>query len=183
MSLMRLLAATRSIANIRDGRSPYKMDPDNLLPKFGPKGPETKAPTPEPAPHPTPGHAGSEQGIASGPPAPTPSKQTMNTVEVEANIETGVPAAAYPQGRWTFLKRAFAPKPAARAAAVPVQGELALDLVRVVRNALNDADLEVVRARPKRAAPARPKREAAPETRYLWSRITARLFGAGGTLR
>jgi len=46
----------------------------------------------------------------------------------------------------------------------PVQGELSLDLIKVVRNDLSDTDLEIVRAQaPKVEAVAEPVTEAAKE--------------------
>lgn len=85
------------------------------------------------------------------------------------------------------------PKPAAaRLDRRPVQTELSLERVKVVRNDLTDADLEVVTPRPVKSAkglslPAPPAHAvpvmvtaAAPE-RTAWGRLSSRLFGAGQT--
>jgi hypothetical protein len=53
----------------------------------------------------------------------------------------------------------------------PIQSELSLDEVKVVRNDLSDADLEVVPAKPARRADAVPLPEA-----NAWSRLTTRIF-------
>jgi hypothetical protein len=88
------------------------------------------------------------------------------------------PQHAYPLGRWTVFKNPFSRKGAPRQAA-PVQGELSLDTLKVVRNDLSDADLEIIRAAEPVAptsAPAAPPADPLP-TGLLLSRITARIFG------
>ena len=74
------------------------------------------------------------------------------------------------------------PKP--RPARAAVQCELSLEKVKVVRNDLNDADVELMPARPTVAtsassaiSPAVTKTE--PTT---WNRLTSRLLGAGQSL-
>jgi hypothetical protein len=67
----------------------------------------------------------------------------------------------------------------------PVQGELSLDRIRVVRNDLSDADLEVVPARtptaPASSGPALRTGERAGVAESTWGRVTAGFFGAGKT--
>jgi hypothetical protein len=67
----------------------------------------------------------------------------------------------------------------------PVQGELSLERIKVVRNDLSDADLEVVPARPSAtpaaAAPAPRLIEKAEGTKSAWERVTTRILGAGRT--
>jgi hypothetical protein len=69
-------------------------------------------------------------------------------------------------GPFGFLKRKSAKKPRRQPLKTPVQVELSLDCVKVIRNDLSDADLEVVRAkapaarRPEKAEP--PQAEMAP---------------------
>ena len=90
--------------------------------------------------------------------------------------------AAFPRGRWTLFRSGAAEAP--RPEHSVVQGELVLDTVKVVRNDLNEADLEVVPARKAPAAPAAPQpQKAASGAAVLWSRITSRLFGASEALR
>jgi len=80
-------------------------------------------------------------------------------------------------------------KPAkSRVTRAPVQTELSLERVKVMRNDLSDADLEVVPARPAKpvvAAPAvRPASRPEPVTAgeaTTWNRLTSRFFGARET--
>jgi len=61
----------------------------------------------------------------------------------------------------------------------PVQPELSLDQVKVVRNDLSDADLEVVPVKtPLARLPARPAEKLAFMA-DTWGRLTTKLFGAG----
>ena len=106
----------------------------------------------------------------------------MNAVLAEPKRETAPAPVIARSGiatpRWGFVKNPFTRKEAPKAAAGPVQCELALDLVKPVRNDLNDADLEVVPVAQPVTLP--PPKIAPPEpTGFLWSRLTSRLFGAG----
>lgn len=66
------------------------------------------------------------------------------------------------------------------------KGQLTLEFVKVVRNDLSDADLELVPARPLVAAASKrvageviPPLEAVEPEPSRWSRFTARVFGSG----
>ena len=65
----------------------------------------------------------------------------------------------------------------------PVQGELSLEKVRVVRNDLSDADLEIIPAATPVASAESPPLVAAigkhGPAGNAWSRLTTRFFGAG----
>jgi hypothetical protein len=67
----------------------------------------------------------------------------------------------------------------------PVQGELSLDRIKVVRNDLSDADLQVVPASvppaPAKPSPARPTAKPVQSEERRWGRFAAGLFGAGKT--
>jgi hypothetical protein len=65
----------------------------------------------------------------------------------------------------------------------PVQAELSLERVKVVRNDLSEADLEVVPARPRPAEPGplRVLQPAAVQMPTAWNRISSRFFGAEHT--
>jgi hypothetical protein len=88
--------------------------------------------------------------------------------------------------RYAFWRRArnpFGPKPAARKRATPVQGELLLEGVKVVRNDLNETDLEVIptpKPSEKAVEPAERQANAEP-AKLAWRRIAARLFGGRQT--
>jgi hypothetical protein len=91
------------------------------------------------------------------------------------------PQHAYPLGRWTVFKNPFSRKAAPPRQSAPVQSELSLDTLKVVRNDLSDADLEIVRAAEPVAptptpAPSSPATSTEPVPAGLF-RITARIFG------
>jgi hypothetical protein len=98
----------------------------------------------------------------------------------EATTVTGnEPAHAYPSGRWTVFKNPFSRRGTAARETAPVQSELSLESLKVVRNDLSDADLEIIRAAeplPPVAPPATVPAEPLPAGLFL-SRITARIFG------
>lgn len=196
MSLMHLLAATRSIVNIRDRRSPYEMRRQNLLPKFGPIAHADGNDDPAaPAPEDGDGDAGGPGGPGAFPRTPDPKGPSqMNHIADQDQAEAPrLPApkpparAAFPRGRWSFFRSSAAGPVAPEHGAV--QGELALDTVKVVRNDLNEADVEVVLARPAPAVPApavcaAPQKSKAPGgSGVLWGRISNRLFGASTAVR
>jgi hypothetical protein len=80
--------------------------------------------------------------------------------------------------RWTRIKNPFHPTASGRKRPEPVQGELLLDTVTVVRNDLNETDLELVPAPEPQPSQAPAETENAAESaRLVWGRITARLFG------
>ena len=97
--------------------------------------------------------------------------------------------AATPSGRrWlSSLKSLFGLRPLrsdrkpgpARAISQPVQGELRLDNVKVLRNDLSDTDLEIVTKAPPRQPPMsspKVKAESAVPNETAWERVTT-LFG------
>ena len=184
MSLMQLLAAGRSIQTIKDEPSRYKMT-QHLLPKFGPAvRAETKMPDAiEAQSHPVV----AEPRAPVTQPEPQAKKKNMNALHTlppapSRGASNAALMSAFPLGRWTRLrKNPFGTKSHRPGATAPVQGELRLDLVRPVRNDLSDADLEVVEA-PEPVAAAQES-TAGPSidesNRFLWSRLTARIFGAG----
>ena len=96
------------------------------------------------------------------------------------------PAHAFPLGRWTMPKNPFATKLAKnKQDNGPALPQLSIEAVRVVRNDLIDADLELVPRQPQPAStPASPavKRATGHESFALvWGRITARILGVGRT--
>lgn len=93
---------------------------------------------------------------------------------------------AFPQGRWTMPRNPFTSKSAtAKPPAGPVQCELSIEAVKVVRNDLSDSDLEVVPSQlplvPAPAGPAKKSRESLEAIGLAWGRITARILGVGRT--
>ncbi len=65
------------------------------------------------------------------------------------------PPAAYPGGRWRLWRNPFNPASAAKLAPTPVQTELRLEAVKVVRNDLTDSDLLLVSPESPAAGPNR----------------------------
>jgi hypothetical protein len=185
MSLMQLLAVGSSIRTIKDEPSRYKMTQQHLLPKFGRAArPEKKMPDAVQAQS---RPVVEEQRAPASQPEPQGKKNEMNALLTKPHAQSRaasetVLTSAFPLGRWTRLrKNPFGPRPRQEVVTAPVQGELRLDLVKPVRNDLSDADLEVVEA----AEPAPAAQESAPglsigeSHRFLWSRLTARIFRAG----
>ena len=123
MSLIRFLKATRSLEGSNDGPNPYRLPEQNLLPKFG---------------SPARGRTRAQE------------ESTKVTASAESAKEVNLSATAQTKTRvmegkrtWMFWRNWFAPKPLKVAPAAPVQEEFALDGVKVVRNDLTDADVEV----------------------------------------
>ena len=185
MSLMQLLAVGRSIRTISDEPSRYKMRQQHPLPRFGRAArSETKMPDAVEAQS---RPVVEEQRAPAGQPEPQVKKNEMKALHTEPPAQSRaasdtVLTSAFPLGRWTRLrKNPFGPRPHRQAVTAPVQGELLLDLVKPVRNDLSDADLEVVEARePLPAAQESAAGSSIDEShRFLWSRLTARIFRAG----
>ena len=192
MSLMQLLSVGQSFLSIEDGRSPYRMTQQNLLPKFGPtrgNAPPESAGCETAKPSATPTRTG-EGPVGSAQPKGTEKRMTA----IEAYSQIGSAASfgggvtvpqPYPAGRWNMIRNPFQRRSASQKSATMIQGELSLAGVRPVRNDLNEADLEVV---PRRSAPAKvpgePVRATAPAagpeppkaTGFLWSRLRLRLL-------
>jgi hypothetical protein len=126
MSLVQLLSVGKSLLNIQDRPSPYRMRQDHLLPKFGPVAetePEKRAVREEPL------------------------QETRKEPNVKDSQEVKVKRSGF-LFRWMKGVNPFARKaPAVPPEKAPVQGELVLDSVRPVRNDLHDTDLMVVPAR------------------------------------
>jgi hypothetical protein len=137
MSLVRLLTAGKSLVGIQDSKSRYRSVDPRAMPKFGS---EKKSNT----------------DVARESEA-QPSIAKSNVESSKANVEK-MPVAITRKARgsgwvsqWGSKLSSLVsqkPKPARSAIprpnGVPVQGELSLDNIRVVRNDLSDADLEVV---------------------------------------
>jgi hypothetical protein len=152
MSLMRLLSAGKSWVGMSDNAGRYQVTRQRLLPKFG-RGAnpfQPGAPAVESEPAPAPAAAASE---------PVKALKTTQVIP-ELAAQPVRPALAAPAVSW--WKRLagvfrFRPgRPAAAAVRLPrkaVQAELTLESVKVVRNDLSDADLDVVPANVKAPAP------------------------------
>src|ERR1041384_3318945 len=150
MRMMRLLAAGKSLAGLKNSGARYRMTDPGALPKFGaatnPFHSKSKAEV---------NAAGAAALGAANDPAPAQAqtvsepKQDCEQSNSHENKTAPVPSAAPapPQGRLTRkLRQLFEPRirPAKSGVprfAKPVQTELTLDNIRVVRNDLSDTDL------------------------------------------
>lgn len=167
MSLVRLLSAGKSLVGERDLTGKYRLPQSRAVPEFGnPRNPfvpptatETvtlarTVPSNIPvAPEPDPAVPAGSAPAAVPPPRPVDATSGANPVGAEA--KPGFwgrlwHRLAHPGG-W-FKGRPRSPIPVFQK--VPVQGELSLERVKVMRNDLHDTDVELVPMRPGRARPA-----------------------------
>ena len=209
MSLLRLLTAGKSLVGVRDAESPYRLTHQRLLPRFGPtRNPFSGSGNSEPAqtearsPGDDGGNGASGEGRGTanscGPKAAALQKGAQDCTASTSAGDHGSKAAlrlraaallSGCQAKLTGLlgrARVKAAKPALlRFTKPPVQGELSLDKIKVVRNDLSGADLEIVPARmptvPAASAQASLTEQRAGVVESTWERVTTRFFGAGKT--
>lgn len=207
MSLLRLLTAGKSLVGMRDAESRYRVTSQRLLPHFGstrnPFSNRAKAETAKIEARPPVDH-NKDDVPAEKPNLAGPSGEPVVALR-GASDHRAVLARFDPRNLGMALWRRMAallrrgqgklcellphsgskavkpliprfPKP-------PVQGELSLDRIKVVRNDLSDSDLEVVPAKPSAAsattAPAARPVETADSARSPWGRATTRVAGSG----
>lgn len=155
MNLMHFLVATKSLKTVKDAPSPYRMDETNLLPKFAPKKAE-----PEAAPE-----------ASRTKPAEQCVKPIASPVGPVEQVEQVVNSARKQKGWSEFCRIFFRSRPAN---SKPVQTELSLDAVRVVRSSLCDNE------RPDEPVGKPAKEQALQKTPSLsgqwWTRLQTRLF-------
>jgi len=170
MSLLRLLTSGRCLMGLKDSANRYRVNEQALLPKFGSaRNPFRKTVVPAKA-------------VAPGvPQVATPAEALVCESPKEAK-----PGRSQPKGlacrvtnRLTRLikgRSATAVLPAT--GAKPMQAELALESVQVMRNDLSDSDIEVVPAR--KPVPATGPVAAGPRAGFKpvvgWARKSISLF-------
>lgn len=151
MSLIQFLSVTRTFGIVRDAPSRFKMKQENLLPKFGNKPGATEtvlhAVEPEKEVHGTLALKTQEQ--IKAPAGKAGAQQKMRPEDLEqSNKPEAIASGSSPRMGWTLLgifKRLTGAKAKQQARKRgPVQAELGLDMVRPVRNDLNDSDLELI---------------------------------------
>lgn len=235
MSLLKLLAAGRSLIGTREAHSPYRMRTENLLPKFesskNPFAAKARAeaqeqPTvPKPTTQPTaaaPAKPAKMETIslfdAKPAAAPAPVKMAEaqpvpveQRTKLEASKAPEAPKASAPDHAKVVGVKKRAPlgwvkklnplkllptqtegrKKSSRAgtARPPVQAELSLEKVKVMRNDLSDADLEIMPVKPTilpapgglpdAAGPMMSMTRTQPAS---WNRLTASVSGAIQTM-
>jgi hypothetical protein len=169
MNHLRLLTTGKSLVGLKESESHYRVSRERLLPHFGSaRNPFTT--TEEPAAARSQPLERTERSLAlpqepekikrepartpagaSGAAAPTPSAGLTGTHAPTPKRGIRSWTVGF-QTNWTGKVRALFSRPVAKPARVaypstkelPVQGELSLDRIKVVRNDLSDADLEIV---------------------------------------
>jgi hypothetical protein len=178
MSMMRLLSAGKSLVGSRDLGKQYRMTEPGALPKFGSKNKATRG-------------KGRGAAVPAAPPgaqvpaaAQTKNEPSSNTQHATRNTQHAPHTSWFAKLKSLFSSSKPADKLAIpRFSSAPIQCELSLDNVKVLRNDLSDTDFEVI-AKP--VEPEKPKPVAAqtPVPRAnrekIWDRVTT-LLGAGQT--
>ncbi len=203
MILLRLLSAGKTLMGGQGERS-YQLPHSQALPKFGGKKNPFRATTlpehpagglpaertearrvPELEPVRSSGAAGATAPAEHCEAAPARQAEPVSVAPVKA-CAAGAQPCGLVAGVRSVLKKFSRPSPGAGAAPAntrPLQGELRLECVRVVRNDLSESDIEIVPRQEKPAAAV--SREGGPvsadaEEAVLgtaWSRVSARIFG------
>jgi hypothetical protein len=209
MSLLRLLTTGKSLVGVKDDESRYLLTSQRLLPHFGPaKNPFSTERSSDPVQ--TEGRVtrdGGENGASEKRcSVPRPSGKPTAALRRGSNDQTGfgsarghgfiealrLRAAAVLSGSRTTLCGLLGrllgkvTKPVIpQFTKQPVQGDLSLDKIKVVRNDLSDADLEVVTASQPtaltNAAPGLQTGERAKVPVDARGRVKTRIFSAGKT--
>ncbi|HTD86372.1 MAG TPA: hypothetical protein VK850_07325 [Candidatus Binatia bacterium] len=144
MSLIRLLTTTRSLSDVKNEPSPYRMTEQGMLPKFGPRKDR------EDARPPSEGGRGKEN-LGEG-----------HGDRTDAGCSLKREGSRKPEWLSGWWQKLFRRRPR-RDGREPVQAEFTLDLVKVVRNDLRDADEARATGetrRKEKATPAEQKTEA-----------------------
>jgi len=156
MSLMRLLVAGRSLNTVKNQPSPYKMKQANLLPKFAPKKVDEQADVEASV---LAKEATVREISNGGPAARTAGKPAQRLALLT---------------RWLAFGNRFRRLPASKR--IPVQTELLLENVRVVRNDLQESAHAVQPV----GGGLRHRQSVLPKTSTVagqwWVRLQMRLF-------
>ena len=177
MSLLRLLKAGKSLVDLKNSTSRYRLQHTARLPKFGSSKNPFIARSETPSVQAAPGAAAPgrppEREMIPAEIAAAQLKQTRRLPIITTPAREGgkisrpgLAARALnragqlaqrlnPLSRW--LNRKSSARPAfSGLGRPPVQGELSMDRIKVVRNDLNDADVEIVPAKPTAKTKAEP---------------------------
>ncbi len=158
MSLLRLLTTGRSLVGIRDSETRYRVTRQRLLPRFGPAKNPFGAKANKNLAEPDKGATGGEATLLRREKPSSGSRSLVPAVLVGSQHRqfTGMlrSRAAALRNAWAGRLGALLSRSRGKAVAVamsrstrlPIQGELSLDHIKVVRNDLSDADLEVIPA-------------------------------------
>jgi len=187
MSLGRLLAAGKSLVGGQERTGRYRVKKGVALPKFiSPRNPFASAASPET--NSSPADASDKERRAT-PPVATAKLDAEITQKSVLQFSIRSRAVRW-LGEWG---RKFNPLPRlprqpgparlaiSRNTNPPIQTELSLDQVKVVRNDLSDADLEVVPVKATRSSASSRSREKFALAGSTWDRLTMKIFGARPT--
>lgn len=168
MSWLRLLSTGKSLIGIRERKTRYQLNRERVLPEFCAR----KNPFRDAAPA-----SGGRVDVR-----PVPSAGLGAAGSAAAPASEVVPGLLRRLCNFSWRRAGKRPKPAVpRFGHGPIQTELSLDKIKVMRNDLSDTDVEVVQA-PQRPVPAggaaavSMARPAVPAN--AWQRVTG-LFGVG----
>jgi hypothetical protein len=169
MSWMQYLAVNRSFSSIDNGPTRFRMRDAYLLPRFSRTQDTEESEESAGAGVSEPGQTDeSNRAQAKG------SAMQNHIVEKVSESPASTPAA-FPGGRWRIWRNPFGQTAAAKAAATPVQTELRLESVKVVRNDLTDSDLLLISPQAPAGAPhhavGRTRRTDGNERKSLLGRV------------
>jgi hypothetical protein len=175
---MKLLVVGKSLSADRDGVNPYRLIQQNLLPKFGPakrmnRIQNTASPNTDTEIVLATDSSPKDQ---TGQAQPRPDKAGATIAESSISTKNANRKA------WRFwLRKLFGLEAKPARPCREIQGEFLLESVKVVRNDLSDADLELVAANqlPGQRISFRQAEAAVPRSEQVlvWPRVTARVFG------
>jgi hypothetical protein len=166
---MQYLAVNRSFSSIVSGPTRFRMRDEYLLPRFSRMQDTEEFQESTGAGVSEPGQTDeSNRAQAKG------SAMQNNIVETVSKTVASTPSA-YPGGRWRVWRNPFGQTAAAKAAPTPVQTELRLESVKVVRNDLTDSDLLLISPQAPAGAPhragVRTRRTDGNERKSLLGRV------------
>lgn len=183
MSLGKLLTAGKSLVGGPDVTSRYQMNKQMRLPKFvSPRNPFATEGKTEVAPAQSLKPA-QDSPAAEGPTVRPARRELSKRVALVARLVVAMQRTGEWLGKanpFSRVAKSAGPKKSAIPCftKLPVQSELCLDKVHVVRNDLSDADLEVVLAAPSGVKPSLATAGQYETAGKAWGRLTTRLFGS-----
>lgn len=178
MSLMRLLSLGHCVSEVTSG-NPYRLAKESYLPSYGVGNvPLTSPAKPQPA-------AKATTRIESQPVAAARPSWKRRAAAGFSALKMRLPGSRWMKRSNPFATRneggkTIAGSPPANPPATPTQAELSLDKVRVMRNDLSDADVEVVlKPVPGRTASGESVSGAPdPLNAKPWNWLATKIFGS-----
>jgi hypothetical protein len=172
---MQLLVVGRSLKTADDRPSPYRLSQQNLLPRFDRSEGSADA-------KPQSGNTAPVHGAAMELPRYRARRYAEQATATATSEDcSSKESRARQSGDWASRWRNRFRVQSLNASRDAVQGELGFERVRVVRNDLSDADLELVSASKTAHASVMESRTESLSNRLnrilMWPRIAARLFG------